>query len=247
MPIDTSSETPSETPVDVSAGIPGKEMQTDVSSDTSTTPEAETPTEEDCSEGLDIADAEDCSNELDIAGSDCEEELDIAGTDSCSQGFDIPDIPEIPADTPMEMPADTPIDTLAESPTDDSCNEEFDIAGSSDTPTDASCEDELDIAGGSGDIAPLTLSPTASTTMSSSSTTADQSPEQVSAFSAGAVSFKSADDTVDTGSPLVVPVVAAAAVCAALAIVGMIYIKRRSLKSKKAAGGIFTVDKNSAL
>ncbi|TDH72605.1 hypothetical protein CCR75_003294 [Bremia lactucae] len=271
-PIDTSLETPSETLVDASAEVPAEETPADVSSDTSTvpvpevltaasrdgpvppesteestidtltdtatTPDAETPTEEDCLDGLDIADTEDCSKELDIAGSDCEEELNIAGTDSCSQEFDIPDIPEIPAETP--------IDTFAESPTDDSCNEELDIAGPSDTPTDASCEDELDIAG-NDDIAPLTLSPTASNTMSSSSTTADQSPEQVSAFSAGAVKFMSADDSVDTGTSLVVPIVAAAAVCAALAIVGMIYIKRRSHKSKKAAGGIFTVDKNSAL
>lgn len=97
----------------------------------------------------------------------------------------------------------------------------------------------------------LTLSPSAANTASSDSTTAsvsskgDPNTAKQTAFSVEAVKFQSADQPTKT-TP-VAPFVAAAAVCAAVAVVGAIYMKRRGKKSKKAKSDIFTIDKTSAL
>lgn len=55
------------------------------------------------------------------------------------------------------------------------------------------------------------------------------------------------DDDKKTDAKL--PILASVGACAALAIVGTVYMKRRNNKktSKKDSSAIFTVDKNSAL
>ena len=97
----------------------------------------------------------------------------------------------------------------------------------------------------------MTLSPSAVNTANSDSTTAsvsskgDPNTAKQTAFSVEAVKFQSADQLTKT-TP-VASFVAAAAVCVALAVVGAIYMKRQSKKSKKAKSDIFTIDKISAL
>ena len=218
----------------------------------------------DCSEELDIADS-DCSEELDIAGSDCNEELDIAGSD-CSEELDIAgldcsedlDIAGSDCSEDLDIAGSTGTDEqdLGSETLPDVGEKEYGTktgadltSSSSDSPAFATGE-EQEAPSGSGSV--LTLSPSADDalvpddTTATASTGGNEDTVEQNALSAEAVSFKSSDEP-NTASMSFTPFIAAGVACVALAIVGAVYMKRRSSRSKKAEGDIFTIDKNSAL